>query len=262
MKKFALVSFVALFFSASIVNAQTSTPVCNENVINRSISVSGEAEVRVIPDQVIISMTAENRGPSLIDVQKKNDEIVKNMVDYATKTLGVETKYVQTDYTKVEPVYRNCHYDDELAGRCNPLKIIYYTARKGIQIKLLDLTKYEGLINQALKFGVTNIDNIQFITTELRKHRDTARELAAKASQEKASAIAKTLGVEVGKPININATNYSSYYGSSSSRGGHNNMMQNTIQNAPSSSSSRGDGALALGQINVSAQINVTYELK
>lgn len=262
MKIFALVYFAAAFFSVSIASAQTATPTCNKNVVNRTISVSGEAEVRVTPDQVIISMAAENRGVSLLDVQKNNDQVVKDLVGYATEVLGVAPKYIQTDYTKVEPVYRQCGYKEELAGRCNPLEIIYYRVRKGIQIKLLDLTKYEGLINKALKFGVTNIDNIQFITTELRKHRDTARELAAKASQDKAQAIAKTLGAEVGKPITINATNSSSYYRSGGSRRGHNSMMQNTIQNAPSPSSGGGDGALALGQINVSAQINVIYELK
>ena len=230
----------------------------------RTIAVTGDAEIKVVRDQVQLAMTAENRGRDLIDTKSKNDAAVKALVEYATKELGVEARHVQTDFVTVEPQYRNCHYDDELSGKCSPLEITYYTVRKGVQICLKDITKYEDLVTKALQLGVNRIDNIQFVTTELRKHRDKARDMAATASKEKAEAVAKTLGMKVAKPININTQNYSSYYWHGSYGGGRNSgqyTAQNAIQQAPSGGS-EGGGELALGQISVSAQVSVTYELE
>ncbi len=229
----------------------------------RTINVSGEAEIRVVPDQVLISLTAESRGSDLSATQKKNDDTVKALVAYGTDTLGLKKEYIQTDYTTVTPAYRSCNYEDELSGRCNPLQIVYYSVRKGIQVRLTDLSRYEELVTQALQLGVTNVDNIQFITTELRKHRDSAREQAAKAAKEKAEAIAAVLGVKVGKPVTINTQNFSSYYWHGYGGGRNlNQMTQNVIQEATPPSGGEGEGALSLGQINISASVQVTFEIE
>jgi len=232
----------------------------------RSISVTGDAEIKVVPDQVQLSLTAEDRGRDLIATKAQNDAAVKALVEYATKELGIEARHVQTDFVSVEPQYRSCNYDDEMTGKCSPLEITYYTVRKGVQICLKDLTRYEDLVTKALQLGVKRIDNIQFVTTELRKHRDNARDMAAKASLEKAQAVAAKLGMKVGKPININMQNYNSYYWPSygSQRGGNNYMTQNAIQQAPSGGGAQTSetGELAIGQISVSAQVSVTYDLE
>jgi uncharacterized protein YggE len=232
---------------------------------NRTISVSGEATVLVVPDQVQISMTAENRAADLMAAKEQNDQAVKALVEYATKTLGIEPRRVQTDFITVEPKYRQCNYDNEMSEKCDPLQIIYYTVRKGVQVSLKDVTQYEGLVTKAMSLGVNHIDNIAFTTTELRKYRDEARDMAAKASLEKAQALASALGTKVGKAITINTENYSSYYwhGSYDSQGGGTNMLsQNVIQQAPEAPTEGDTGGLAMGQIKVSATVNVTYQLE
>jgi len=270
MRKTFFVFLVTLFvFSfAAQAQAQAQLSVVPPAVFNRTILVTGEAEIRVVPDQVLISMTAETRNADLLVAKSRNDHTVGSIVKYVTKTVGIEPRHIQTDYVSIEPVYRQCRYNDELSGKCSPLDIIYYKVRKGIQIRLNDPSKYEAIITSALNLGITKIDNIQFITTELRKHRDKARELAAKASQEKAKTVAGVLGMKIGKPISINTQNYYSFHwnrGSQRSRGnygGQNIMMQNSIAHAPSSSSGDASGELALGQINISAKVNVTYEIE
>jgi uncharacterized protein len=231
---------------------------------NRTISVTGEATVRVVPDRVQISMTAENRATDLMAAKKQNDQAVKALVEYATKTLGIEPRQVQTDFITVEPKYRTCNDSDELSGKCDPLAITYYTVRKGVQISLDDVTEYESLVTKAMSLGVNHIDDVEFTTTEIRKHRDQAREVAAKAALEKAQALAAVLGMKVGKPIAINAENYSSFYwhGNYNSRNSVGYMSQNVVQQAPAAAIHGDTSGLAVGQINVSAQVNVTYELE
>jgi uncharacterized protein YggE len=262
MRRFLFVFFLSIFFVP-----QAMATECEKDCVppvRRTISVSGDAEVRVIPDQVLISLTAETRGKTLDDVKKENDKTVSSLIAHVTEKLGVEKKNVQTDRMNVAPVYRECGYRDELEGKCNRLDIVYYMVRKGVQIRLDDPELYDAIVTAALHYGVSHVDDVQFITTELRKHRDEARELAAKASLEKAEAIAKTLGMKVGKPISVNVNQVSHYYPwIGRGRGGH-SMMQNTIQSAmPSSSIGESpDGGLSLGQISVFATINATYEME
>lgn len=230
----------------------------------RSIAVTGEAEVRVVPDQALISMTAENRNKNLTEAKAENDKAVSSFIAYAGSKLGVDKKHIQTDFVNIEPVYRQCGYEDEMQGRCNPLEIAYYSVRKGIQVRLSDLSKYETLITGALSQGVSHIDNVQFLTTELRKHRDTARAMAAKAAQDKAAAIAGTLGMKIAKPINVSENVYSIFHwsGAYGARGGNNRMMmQNSMQSAPGGG---GEGAesFALGQINITANVQASFELE
>jgi len=255
-----LVSIIAAFsFNGSWAQAGSRA-----DIQNRTISVSGEATVLVVPDQVQISMTAENRAADLMAAKEQNDQAVKALVEYATKTLSIEPRRVQTDFITVEPQYRSCNHNDEMSGECNPLQIVYYTVKKGVQISLKDVTQYEAIVTKAMSLGVNHIDNVAFTTTELRKHRDEAREMAAKASLEKAQALASALGAKVGKAITINTENYSSYYwhGVYDSQRGNSYMSQNVIQQAPEASRAGDTGGLAMGQVSISATVNVTYQLE
>jgi len=224
----------------------------------RSINVSGEAEIQVAPDQIIISMAALNKEKTLDAAKKGNDGTVKSLINYFTETLKIEPKHVQTDYLSVNPVYYSCNRNDEREGRCDPLKIQYYNLEKGIQVRLVDLTQYEVVIAKALALGVNKISNVQFITTELRKHKDKARELATIAAKEKAQAVAGALDMTVGKPISISLNNVGwSYSGRRSSRA----MTQNVMVDQ---AGGMGDGgsSLAVGQINVSASVNINFDMK
>ena len=265
--RFYIFTLCCGFLSLLLFVPQTSMAQEEEckSTIKRTIMVSGDAEVRVVPDQVLISMTAETREPDIKEAQAKNDKTILAMMKYATEKLGIKEKNIQTDHINVAPVYKQCNYRDELEGRCSSLDVVYYSVRKGIQIRLDDLDKYDSIISAALSNGITNIDNVQFITTELRKHRDKARKMAAKASQEKAKAIAETLGMKIGKPINVNVNHVShSYPYSHLGRGRGGNMGgQNMITQVASNGSMAGEGSgLALGQISISAVISATYQME
>jgi uncharacterized protein YggE len=102
---------------------------------------------------------------------------------------------------------------------------------------------------------------IEFRTTELRKHRDAAREQATRAAKEKAVALAKELGVKVGKPQTIAEQTAGGFWNwSGSAWQNANAMMQNSIQQAAGGESA--DGNLAVGQISITATVSVTFRLE
>jgi uncharacterized protein YggE len=123
------------------------------------------------------------------------------------------------------------------------------------------------LLSAALESGVNYVHGVDFRTTELRKYRDQARDLAVQAAAEKAQAMAGKLDQTVGEPLEVVESNiywyspYSSYWSWGASGG----MSQNVVQNASSASAgelSQGEEAMAPGQIAVGATVTVEFEMK
>jgi uncharacterized protein len=217
------------------------------------INVSGSAEVKVAPDEIYLRVGVETRDEKLDIARRQNDERVAAALAFL-KTSSIKDKDVQTDCVNVEPDY------DYNRSHVTP---VAYVVRKSIEVHLTTVTNLEGTLTGLLTNGVNYVHGIDFRTTQLRKYRDQAREMAIKAAREKADAMAAALDVKRGKVCNINVNDWSGSWNGSSYWGGragyYNNQMQNIVQN-------RGDGAadtagetFSVGQISVSASVNVSF---
>jgi len=218
------------------------------------ITVTGEAEVRVVPDEVILTLGVETWDEYLKSAKSQNDERVKEVLRIA-QAYGVEARHIQTDHISIEPRYEDNYEKKDLIG---------YFVRKTIVITLKDISKFDDLLTSVIDADVNYVHRIQFRTTELRKYRDEARALAIKAAQEKANALAGELGQSVGKPRTIHEeqADWWSWYNSWWGAGWGNNMSQNVIQEAGGSSSITDDGTIAPGQITVNARVSVSFEFE
>ncbi len=218
------------------------------------ITVSGDAEVRVVPDEVILTLGVETWDEQLKVAKLQNDGRVKTVLELA-RSYGIESRHIQTDLISIEPRYHDNYEKDRLIG---------YFVRKTIVITLKDIAKFEDLLTDILEANVNYVHGIQFRTTELRKHRDQARALAIKAAQEKATALARELGQSIGRPqtIHEDQAGWWSWYGTwwGSRWGGY--MAQNVIQEVGGNNFNAGDSAIAPGQITVNARVTVTFELE
>jgi len=221
----------------------------------RIITVNGDAEVRVVPDEVLLTFGVETNNKKLNLAKEENDQIIKNIFTVA-KNLLVEQKHIQTDYLGIEPRYKD--YYNHITD------FIGYTVKKTIVITIRDLSKFEDVLTNVLGAGANHIHGIKFQTTELRKYKDQARSLAIKAAKEKATAMANELGQKISVPYNIQENNsgwwsgYNSWWGSRWSG----LRSQNTIQNVQSPNPVENDGTIALGQIKVNASVTVSFELQ
>ena len=218
------------------------------------ISVTGSAEVKVAPDEIRISVGVETRDADLNVAKSQHDELMTSALKFL-KTSGVPDKDVQTDFISVSPEYGND------ISRTKP---VVYIVRKSIEIKLTTVTNLESVLTGLLNNGVNHVHGVDFRTTQLRKYRDQARAMAIRAAKEKAEALCKELGVKCGKPCAISANEWGGGWNSSGNywggRGGGYgyNGSQNAVQNAGASSDSAGD-TLSVGQISVSASVNVSF---
>jgi uncharacterized protein YggE len=216
-----------------------------------SVTVSGEAEVRIMPDEVVLRLGVESSDKDLPTAKQQNDQIVAKVLALA-KQYAIPPEHVQTDYLNIEPRYNDGYTQREFVG---------YFVHKTIVITLRDLTKFEDLLSDLLESGVNYVHSIDFRTTDLRKYRDEARELALQAAREKAGAMAAALDQKLGEPRSIQeeANNWWSGYGSGwwGSWGG---MTQNVVQEVGGNYASF-DNSLAPGQISVTARVAVSFSM-
>ena len=232
---------------------QQPQPTCD---IARSVQVSGTAVVNVSPDRALIQLGVQSNGRSAKEAQAKNSATI-NQVTKALKALGIESKDIATDWYTIEPLYED--YDS--------LHIKGYRIHNIIAITVRDVDKANDAIIAAMETGANQVINVDFYTSELRKYRDQAREMAMKAASEKANALAQTAGADIGCVLTINE-NSSSYFNGWGWWYGQNNSSQwtqNAVQNAAPSGGETptlDDGPVTPGQISIRAEVSVSFGLK
>lgn len=216
-----------------------------------AISVSGEAVVFVRPDKIVINLGIETWDSKSIIVAKEKNNAIHRRAMIALKELSVPEKEIQTDYLSIDPKWESYQDRDKIVG---------YYVRNALQVTISDPAKVERLIARMLEVGVNHIHGIDFQTTELKKYREQAREMALIAAQEKANKMATVLGQTIGAPVSISVnSSYDSWRwwgGRSSSQ-----MSQNAAQNVQSGQEGS-TGTVALGKIPIRANVSVTFELK
>ncbi len=218
----------------------------------RTITVSGEAELKVVPDEVTIVVGIETLDKDLGKAKKENDERLRRIIA-AAKAGGVEDKRIATDSIQIEPEYST---DNTERRRV----LVNYLVRRTVQLVLRDVPRFDDLLTGVVNAGANLVHNVTFSTTELRKHRDHARELAMKAAHEKAAALAGAEGLKLRKPRSISELGggWSAGYGSFSRSGG---MYQNVSQNVGGAAGGT-EGSSAPGLISVSASVSILYDLE
>ncbi len=224
-----------------------------------AIEVTGDAAVRVVPDEVRVLFGVESRQKDIGTAISQNNSTVKQVLA-AIHGVGVDPTDVQTDYFHVSIVYM----------QNQPSVIDYYVVTKQIEVILKKVSKFEDLLNAGLHAGANHLDGAEFRTTELRKYRDEARALAAKAAVEKAEGLAQAAGMKVGKPLSLSSYSYgggSSYtfccgYGGYPYYGyGSSSQAQNVVQNVPGKSDGDSQTTVSLGKVSVTASVTMTFQI-
>lgn len=224
------------------------------NLQPRLVTVTGDAEVRVIPDEVVITLGMETQDEDLGAAKSRNDEVIQQ-VFALSQDLGIDANHIQTDFIDIEPMY---NYTAS-GGR----RLEGYRVRQTIVVILGDLSQFEDFLSGALERGVNYVHDVEFRTTELRRYRDQARALAIQAAQEKAGALAGELNQAIGEPVMIQEErgDWWSWYGYGWGSRGNSGVAQNMVVEVGSSSLGVESG-IAPGQITVRAQVTASFALK
>jgi uncharacterized protein YggE len=240
--KFLISLLVVLAFPAAVLTQTNIEPPL--------VTVTGQAEVRVPPDEVVFTLAVENVDKDMVVASKRTDDSVRQILAIARKN-NVKPEDVQTSHISVQPKYNT---DDLPFDSRDKVKrvMIGYEVSKTVAIRLREISRFDDLLADVLKAGITRLSNLEFRDSQIRKHRDEARRMAIRAAKEKAQLLASEIGQSVGPAYSITEEGGGDY--------GRSNYAQNATRETGSGSSDS-ESATAPGSISVTAQVTVRFRL-
>jgi uncharacterized protein len=231
-------SFLVLIFSASSLAAQTAQPIQLP-----TITVTGSAEVKVVPDEAVFQLEVETRDKDLQRAKLLNDEKTKKLLDLV-KPIIADQRMIQSGYVSISPQYEFTKDDRRV--------FMGYEISRDVSLVLRDLKQFDDLLGEIVKAGITKVEDVQLRTTQLRQHKDKARAMAVKAAQEKAKAMSAEIGQSIGKAVSISELS-------------DNNFQPQMMRNASTqvtASLTETDSLFQPGLISVKANVTVSFELR
>jgi hypothetical protein len=224
---------------------------------HRTITVSGSADVQVKPDRVVLTLGIETRDTVLAKCVRDNEARSGRVLTFLRER-RIPQERIQTPQPAVRTVF------DPGYGMNRGTKLWRYEARRAILVTLVEVSELDQVLTGCLERGVSEVDDADFRTTELKKHREEARALAIRAAEDKARRLAAELGARPG-PVQSIAEDHldwgdaGSWWGWSWNRG---MRGQSQVVVSADRASDEALEALALGRIPVSARIRASFLLE
>jgi uncharacterized protein YggE len=208
-------------------------------VLQSQISVSGEGKVKVVPDEVVITVAVETKGENSSKVKSDNDATVDKVLKYLYST-KIDKKDIKTDRVSLYPMY---DYNK---------KKNYHFASQTISITLRDLSQYDVIMQKLTENGVNRVDGVTFQSSKIEQLKSEARVLAVKDAQKKANDFAGALNQKVGKAILV-SDNSQSFY---------NPPMYKNVMFTEAETADNSRETLAPGEMEVNVNVNITFVLE
>ena len=221
------------------------------------ITVSGTAEVQIVPDEAVFSIDVTKTNKDLQAAKRLNDESVGKILELARR-FSISPQNVQTAQIQVDMKYESIRDartrvisddGDEVGKRI----FRGYEVSKSVTVRLTDLARFEEFFAEVLQTGVSGVNSVKFETSKLRENKDKAREMAMKAAKEKATAMATAVGQTIGRAIkitegNVGGQTFTSYSANSNATATAGVFTESLVTFAP-------------GSIKIEAQVTVSFLL-
>lgn len=166
------------------------------NVNSRpSIRVTGEATVKVSPDQAQIDIGVVTQAQNAQAAASQNAQKLDATIAALRKALGSDAEIKTISYS-VSPNYR---YPRE-GGQPT---ITGYTASNIVQVKINDLTKVGQVIDTATQTGANTINSLRFTLKDEQATRALALREAAMKARAKAEALASALNLKIQRVLHV-----------------------------------------------------------
>ena len=235
----ALLSLLALVLTAC--GTAAAAQGTSTEPTPRTLNVTGSAKVYLTPDiaYVTIGVHTENEDPQEA-VASNNAQSVK--VHDAIVALGVDKKDVQTANFSIYPSQQYTP-DGQLKGTT-------YMVDNSLYVTVRDLSKIGDILGAAIGAGANSISGVSFDVADKDAALSQVRQDAVEDAQATAEELAKAAGVTLGQIMTIN------YYGGYPTpvfegKGGGGAMAE-APEGVP----------ISPGQMTISADVNITYEIQ
>jgi uncharacterized protein YggE len=231
---FVLVSLLAV----APLRAQAPAPAAASQ--DAMVVVSGEGLVQATPDRAWITVSAEGRAPSPREAQRRTADLMRPVLDSlrkarvpdeAVRTTGYDLQQ-EFDFTNGKRVSRG------------------YVARNSIEVRVDDVGRVGELLESVVNQGATSVSGLRFDVRDHGKLEREAVRVAVTNARLKAEAAAAGAGRSLDRLVRIEEAEGPARPG--------------PVPFIRAAAAEAGGGAppVATGQIEVRAQVTVTFTLK
>lgn len=238
-------ALIVLAFSILGFNAIAQNNI--NQVIRKSISVTGTTEMEIVPDEIYVSITLQEYKESgnkiIMETLEKAMREVLNTMKIDTKNLTVEGSYGYRNYIPKK------HKQKE------------FFLSKTYQLKMSELSKYNELIDRLDDEGISQVNISRTHHSKMEELKKQLKINAIKAAKEKAGYLLVAINEQLGEALEVNDQesneNFPMY---SNSRGTR--MYKTEAMGSADAVSNWAEPALEMKTIKITSQVNVVFAIK
>ena len=193
----ALLAFVAL---------ATTSARANDNEPFPQIVVSGQGSAELAPDMALLQLTVTREADTARAALDASSSAMAQVIK-ALREQGIAERDLQTGNFSIQPKY--VYPPQKSQGENQPPRIVGYTVRNGLDVRVRDLGKLGAIMDQSVTLGVNEGGNILFTNDDPSAAIEQARTRAVKDAMAKARTLAAAAGVKLGKVLEISEQSYS-----------------------------------------------------
>jgi len=206
------------------------------------LEVSGRATRTIAPDTVDITIGVTIQDVDQQEALNQINQVMRDVLESLFE-LGLPENQIKTSYLDVSPRY-NYNYSAR--------PIVGYTASISMTVRLKDFELISAVIDTSVALGANDIGRLQFRHSEEGLIYRQALADAITVARLKAETMADAAGVELGTLLLLQEGGFDSY-----------DMYSNFRAPMPlPATSAEGDTQVMSGEMQFSASVSLTYEIK
>lgn len=227
-----------LILGATPLAAQDASPARRP-----TLTATGQARVSATPDIATFSTGVVSAAKTAGEALAANTKAVADVIA-AVKASGVEPRDIATSGFSVMPQYQQVKRDGSEAPR-----IVGYEVRNSVSVRLRDLTRLGGLLDEVVTKGSNQIGGISFEIADPAKLEEQARAAAVKDARRQAEIMAEAGGVRITRVLTI-------------VEDGGVAPMPRMFDAAPMAMAKREAVPVEAGEREVQARVSITFEIE
>lgn len=159
----------------------------------RTISVSGEGEVKAAPDLAVLSFAVETTAPEAGAAVAENARKSTALAAAIKQQLGPKDQVSTTGY-QLDPIYEQ---RDRMVNPPTAPNITGYIARNEVMVQTRSLDTVGKLIDAATKAGANRVNGLSFTLEQRDAAQSAALQKAGQDARRQADEAARALGVKI-----------------------------------------------------------------
>ena len=208
----------------------------------RTMTVSGQGEVKAAPDEAVLSAGVVTQARSAAAALAANSRAMNGVFD-ALKRIGIPDKSVQTSDFSVTAQYQTDQHGNTTQ------KIIGYQVSNNVTVVVDDLGKLGSAIDALVTSGANSMGDIAFTFRDPKQLLTEARAEAVKDALQRANTYASAAGVMLGPITSI---------------GENGDVTPRPMMRKLMTMSAANDSVtpVAAGEDSITAGVSITFEIR